>query len=357
VSGERTEAATPRRLQQLRGEGRVARSPELGAAIGLLAGCVILQTTAANAATRLQGLITGSFTAVASSGRAQDADLLWAQQALANAGEVWLLALAPLIFVLPILGIGVGFAQGSVFSFKAMLHFNTLNPVGGFKRLISMQTLVTLGRSLIKVALVGLMTWRALDETARQLPTIDGSTDPRAMAAFLSQAMLNVGLPAAEVLLLVAIADYAYQRWTFNRGARMSKQEVKEEHKQQEGDPLIRGHLRAKQRKMAQQRRQMQDVPGATVVVTNPTHIAVALRYEGGMPSPRVVAMGADLIAERIKKIAREAGVPCVENVPLARGLFRSVQIGDEIPLELYQAVAEVLAYVYSLKHNKRRRQ
>jgi flagellar biosynthesis protein FlhB len=355
VSGERTEAATPRRLEQLRGEGRVARSPELGAAVGLLAGCVILQSTAANAAARIQGLLTGSFTAVATTGRAQDADLVWAQQALGNAGEVWLFVLAPLIFVLPILGIGVGFAQGSVFSFKALLHFSTLNPATGFKRLISMQTFVTLGRSLIKVGLVALMTWRALDDTARQLPTIDGSTDPRALAAFLSQAMVNVGLPAAEVLLIVAIADYAYQRWTFNRGARMSKQEVKEEHKQQEGDPVIRGQMRAKQRKMAQQRRQMQDVPSATVVVTNPTHIAVALRYERGMGSPRVVAMGADLIAERIKKIARDSGVPCVENVPLARGLFRSVQVGDDIPIELYQAVAEVLAYVYNLKQRRRR--
>jgi len=355
MSGERTEAATPRRLQQLRGEGRAPRSPELGAAIGLLAGCVILQTTAANAAIRIQGLITGTFTAVGTAGRGQDADLLWAQQALANAGEVWLLVLAPLVFVLPILGIGIGFAQGAVFSFKAMMHFSTLNPASGFKRLISLQSFVALGRSLIKVGLVGLMTWRALDDTARQLPSIDGSTDPRAMAAFLSQAMLNVGLPAAEVLLIVAIADYAYQRWTFSRGARMSKQEVKEEHKQQEGDPMLRGQIRSRQRKMAQSRRQMQDVPSATVVVTNPTHIAVALRYDRGMPSPKVVAMGADLLAERIKNIDREAGVPCVENVPLARGLFRSVQVGDEIPVELYQAVAEVLAYVFSLKHRRRR--
>jgi len=187
------------------------------------------------------------------------------------------------------------------------------------------------------------------------LPSIDGSTDPRALAGFLAQSMLNVSLPAAEVLLLVAVADYAYQRWSFARSARMSKQEVKEEHKQQEGDPMLKGQMRARQRKMAQSRRQLQDVPTATAVITNPTHIAVALRYERGMQSPRVVAMGADLIAERIKKIARESGVPCVENVPLARGLFAAVQVGDDIPIELYQAVAEVLAYVYSLKARRRR--
>jgi flagellar biosynthesis protein FlhB len=355
VSGERTEAATPRRLDQLRSDGRAPRSPELGASIGLLVACIVLQNTAAGAATRIQSLLTGSFTTFGSTGRAQDADLLWAQNALGNAAQAWLLSVAPLLLVLPILGIGVGFAQGAVFSFKAMLHFSTLNPVAGFKRLLSLQSFVTLGRSLIKVIMVGLLTWRALNDTLARFPTIDGSTDPRAMAGFVAQAMLDVGLPAAEVLLLVAVADYAYQRWQFARSARMSKQEVKEEHKQQEGDPQIKGQIRSKQRAMARQRRQVQDVPTATVVVTNPTHIAVALKYDRGMASPKVIAMGADLIAERIKKIARESGVPCVENVPLARGLYASAQVGDEIPIELYQAVAEVLAYVYSLKARRRR--
>jgi flagellar biosynthetic protein FlhB len=355
VSGERTEAATPRRLEQLRDEGRAPRSPELASTIGLLAGCIILQTSAAGAATRLQALLTGSFSDLGTGGR-QSVDLLWAQQALGKAGETWLLAVAPLLLALPALGIGIGFAQGGIFSFKAMLHFDSLNPLNGFKRLLSMQALVGLGRSLLKVSLVGLLTWRGIMDTAAKLPQIDGSTDPRAMAAFMGEAMMSVGLPAAEVLLVLAVADYAYQRWNFNRSARMSKQEVKEEHKQQEGDPMLKGQIRSKQRQMARARRQMNDVPRATVVVTNPTHIAVALQYDRGMVSPKVLAMGADLLAERIKKLAREAGVPLVENVPLARGLYKSVQVGDEIPVELYQAVAEVLAYVYSLKHKRRAR-
>ncbi len=356
MSGERTESATPRRLQKLRDDGRVARSPELGASIGLLAGCVILQMAAGSASTRLVSLISGSFTQVATTGAGQDPDVLWAQHVVGMAGQAWLLSVAPLILVLPLLGIGVGFAQGAVFSIKPMFRFSNVSPTTGFKRLFSLQSIVGLLRSLLKVGFVSLLTWRALDETVRQLPAIDGSTDPRAMAAFIAQAMLNVGLPAAEVLLGLAVADYAYQRWTFARSARMSKQEVKEEHKQQEGDPLLKGQIRAKQRKMAMARRQMKDVPKATVVVTNPTHIAVALQYERGMASPKVVAVGADLIAERIKKIAREAGVPCVENVPLARGLYASVEVGDEIPVELYQAVAQVLAYVFSLKNRRRRR-
>jgi flagellar biosynthesis protein FlhB len=356
VSGERTEQATPKRLSELRGQGRVARSSELGPAVGLLVGCIVLQTTANSAAQRLIGFMTGNLTQLATTnGPGQDADLVWAQQALGLAGQAWLLSVAPLILVIPALGIGLGFAQGAVFSTKVLFHFSNLNPLNGAKRLFSLQSLVTLGRSLAKVLLVGLMTWRSLDDTLRLLPTIDGSTDPRLMAAFIGQALVNVALSAGEVLVGLAIADYAYQRWTFTRSARMSKQEVKEEHKQQEGDPLIKGQMRARQRKMATQRRQLLDVPNATVVVTNPTHIAVALQYDRGMASPKVVAMGADLIAQQIKKIAREAGVPCVENVPLARGLYASVDVGQEIPIELYQAVAEVLAYVFSLRARRRR--
>jgi flagellar biosynthetic protein FlhB len=355
VSGERTEAATPRRLEQLRGEGRAPRSAELGTSIGLLVGCIILQNSAGAVSTRLIAMLSGTFTDFGTLGRAQNIDVLWAEQALGRAGQTWLLSVAPLLVILPLLGVGIGFAQGGVFSFKAMLHFDTLNPLNGFKRLFSMQSVVGLGRSLAKVVLVGVLTWRALLDTAAQLPTVDGTTDPHVMASFIAQAILNVGLPAAEVLMVLAVMDYAYQRWTFSKSARMSKQEVKEEHKQQDGDPMLKGQIRAKQRKMAMARRQMDDVPQATVIVTNPTHIAVALKYDRGMLSPKVVAMGADLLAQRIKKIASEAGVPMVENVPLARGLYKSVEVGDEIPLELYQAVAEVLAYVYSLKKRRRR--
>jgi flagellar biosynthetic protein FlhB len=265
------------------------------------------------------------------------------------------MSVVPLMIVVPSLGIGLGFAQGVSFNVKSLFHFSNLNPMTGVKRLFSLQSFVTLGRSLLKVVLVGLMTWRTLDDTLKQLPSIDGSTDPRLMAVFIGQTLITVALSAGEVLILVAIADYAYQRWSFTRSAMMTKQEVKEEHKQQEGDPHVKGQMRARQRKMALQRRQMQDVPKATVVVTNPTHIAVALQYERGMASPKVLAMGADLIAQQIKKIAREAGVPTVENVPLARGLYASVEVGQAIPVELYQAVAEVLAYVYSLKAKRRR--
>lgn len=354
MSGERSEKATPKRLSELRSEGRIARSPELGPAIALLVGTIVLQMSVGGATQRILGLMTGNLTQIGTTGAGKDPDVLWAQQALGMAGQAWIMSVLPLILVLPLLGIGIGFAQGAVFTTKSLFRFSNLNPMTGVQRLWSLQSLVGLARSLLKVALVALMLWRALDETVRLLPTIDGSTDARLMAAFIGQAMLNVVLPAGEVLIGLAIVDYAYQRWSFTRSAKMSKQDIKDESKQSEGDPLVKGQIRARQRKMALSRRQLQDVPKATVVVTNPTHIAVALQYERGMSSPKVVAMGADLIAERIKKIAREAGVPCLENVPLARGLYASVEVGQEIPVELYQAVAEVLAYVFSLKRRRR---
>jgi flagellar biosynthetic protein FlhB len=354
MSGERTEAATPRRLAQLRADGRVPRSQELGQAVGLLAGLVIVQMTAASAGARLEGILTGSLSDL---NPPTQGDLLWAQQVLGRAGAAWILSVAPLLAVLPALGIGVGFAQGAIFSFKSLFKgFSNLNPLNGFKRLISMQSLVGLGRALIKVALVGWGTWRGLQQSLERLPQIDGTANPRVLASFIGQSIMDVAMPAAEVLLLLAIADYAYQRWNFARGARMTKQEVKEEYKQQEGDPLVKGQIRARQRKMASARRQLQDVPNATVVVTNPTHFAVALQYDRTLSSPKVVAKGADLVAQRIKQVAIEAGVPIVENKPLARGLFSAVEVGEDIPIELYQAVAEVLAYVFSLKNRRRRR-
>jgi flagellar biosynthetic protein FlhB len=353
MSGERTEAATPRRLARLRGEGRAPRSPELGSTIGLLAGLVLVQATAASAGTRIQAVFNGSLSDL---GSARQGDFLWAEQVLGRAGEAWLLSVAPLLVVLPVLGIGVGFAQGGIFSFKTLFNgWSNLNPANGFKRLLSLQSMVTLGRSLIKVALVGWVTWRGLQQSLERLPEIDGTADPRVLASFIGQSIMDVALPAAEVLLVVAVVDYAYQRWNFSRNARMTKQEVKEEHKQQEGDPLIRGQIRSRQRRMASMRRQLVDVPSAAVVITNPTHFAVALRYERTMLSPKVVAKGADLIAERIKQVARDAGVPIVENKPLARGLYKAVEVGDDIPIELYQAVAEVLAYVFSLKRRRTR--
>ena len=358
MSGERTEAATPRRLAKMREEGKAPRSQDLASAIALLAGFAILQMSGQAVAERLQALLTGNLLDIGAGAAGwQDphADLLWAQRVLGRATEAWLLSLAPLLVALPLLGIGVGFAQGAIFAPKSLLTgWSRINPLNGFQRLLSPNVLVDFVRSLAKVGIVTWVVVKALSSSADRLPNILASTDPRQIAAFVAEAALGVGMSGAQALFGLAVLDYAYQRWNFSRQARMSKQDVKEEHKQQEGDPFVKAQIRARQRKLVSVSRQLSDVPKAAVVVTNPTHIAVALQYDRSMPSPRIVAMGADLIAEKIKQVARDAGVPIVENRPLARGLYSSAEVGSTIPLELYQAVAEVLAYVFSLQRRRR---
>lgn len=356
MSGERTEAATPKRLSTLRGDGSYAKSQELGPAIGLLVALLILQSWASKAVANMQDLLVGTYTDLGKLGRADTVDLGWAAQTVGKLGNAWLGSVMPLVVALPALAIVVGLAQSrGLVTFKVLYRPGSLNPLAGVKRLISMQAWVQLARSLFKVIVVGAVTWRGLQETATQLPQVDGTGDPRILLGFIGAAVLNIGMPVAETLLALSLADYGYQRWHFARSSRMSRDDVKDEAKQSEGDPQVKAKIRAKQRQMARRRRQLEDVPKASVVITNPTHIAVALQYEASMSSPKVLAVGADLVAEKIKQAARIAGVPLVENVPLARGLYKAVDVGDEIPVELYGAVAEVLAYVYNLKRRRRR--
>lgn len=358
MSGERTEAATPRRQQQLRSEGRAPRSQDLVAAGSLLLGFVVLRMTAQQLATNVGGLMTLDFSNLASVSRTASAtDDVWAGAVLGNAGHAAVLAAAPILLALPLLSIVLGLAQGPVFAPKAIWRgFGALNPLSGFKRMLSVRSLVDLGRSFGKLLLVGWTTFMAFKQSYDQLPHILGSSDARVIAGSLADAASGVATAGAEALLVLAIADYGYQRWSFIRDSRMTKEEVKEEHKQQEGNPLVRAQMRARARRLAARRRQMEAVPTATVVVTNPTHFAVALKYDATMRSPQVVAKGADLLAQKIKEIAAAAAVPIIENRPLARGLFQAVEVGDEIPVELYEAVAEVLAYIFKLRQRRARR-
>jgi flagellar biosynthetic protein FlhB len=199
------------------------------------------------------------------------------------------------------------------------------------------------------------MAYRSLQADVAGYQSISASNDAAEIGLFLGQAAVGIATSGAIALFALALLDFIYQRWSFSRSSRMSKQEVKEENKQSQGDPLLRSRMRQRQRALAAGHRQLQDVPDATVVVTNPTHFAVALKYEKTMRSPIVVAKGADAVAAQIRAIAREAGVPMVENRPLARSLYDSAEVGDEIPMELYRAVAEVLAYIFSLRRRRAR--
>ncbi|MBI3025417.1 MAG: EscU/YscU/HrcU family type III secretion system export apparatus switch protein, partial [Candidatus Tectomicrobia bacterium] len=224
-----------------------------------------------------------------------------------------------------------------------------MNPHEGLKRLVGKQGWMDLFKSLGKVALVGYVGYLTLSEAWPELPKLS-QMPPASVLEFLLAFALKIILRSTVVLIFLAAVDYAFQRYTFERSIMMSKDEVKQEYKQREGDPLVKARIRQVQRDISR-RRMMAAVPKADVVITNPTHYAVAVLYvRGEMDAPMVVAKGRGFIAQRIREIAEESGVPLVENKPLARGLFRAVQIGQAIPAEFYKAVAEILAYVYTLK-------
>jgi flagellar biosynthesis protein FlhB len=217
------------------------------------------------------------------------------------------------------------------------------------QRLLSVQGLSELIKSLLKIGLIGYVTCQTIMAEVESFIMLS-ARDVGSIAQYVGQSTLRVCVRAASVMLALAVFDYAWQRWQFEKSLRMSKQEIKEESKAQEGDPQIKARIRSIMREMAR-KRMMQDVPKATVVVTNPTHLAIALVYQREeMVAPQVVAKGAGYVAERIKAIAQEHAIPLVENKPIAQQLFKTVDIGETIPEGLYKAVAEILAYVYRLE-------
>jgi flagellar biosynthesis protein FlhB len=236
---------------------------------------------------------------------------------------------------------------------KAMRpQVSRISPLAGAKRFFSVRQLVELPKSLIKIGIVGFVAFKALTDHMTELTQLTGG-DLRAGLAIAGSIGLELLLKIGLAFLVVAVADYVFQRWQFEKSSKMTKQEVKEEARSQEINEQIRGRIRTLQRQLSR-KRMMQQVPQADVVITNPTHYAVALKYDPSkMAAPRVVAKGQRLIAQQIKELARQHGVPLVENKPLAQALFRAVEIDQEVPRELYKAVAEVLAFIYKLKNHR----
>ena len=343
---DKTEAATPRRRQEAREEGQVARSVELNSAFVLLAALLILKMTGPTLAERLRAVAVTSFTEFPKHdlvvGDVSDSLV----RILLQVGT----AVAPLVLGVAVVGfISSAVQVGLVFSAKALqVKGERLNPITGLARMFSARSVVELAKAIAKVSIVGYIVYAFVRDKYSEIASLAG-TDYYASCAKIGQFTWDILLRAAIALFVIAALDYMYQRHQLEKQLKMTKQEVKEDYKRTEGDPIIRSRIRQKQREISQ-RRMMQEVPKADVVVTNPTHFAVALRYNVDMDAaPTVIAKGKDLIAQRIKQIAGENNVPLVENVQLARALYASVEIGDAIPAELYQAVAEILAYVYRL--------
>ena len=261
----------------------------------------------------------------------------------------------PIMMAVMVVGLAVNI-------FQTGWHFKTeklepkldnLNPINGFGRIFSKRSLVELVKSLLKIAIIGFFIYHYLKDEILTMPQFI-FYDLTTSLSKISDIIFGLAFQIIGVIMVLAFADLAYQKWQTTQDLKMTKQEVKDEFKQTEGDPQIKGKIRQKQRQMAMSR-MMQEVPKADVIVTNPTHFAVALKYEKGMMAPKVVAKGADFVAQKIKSVGRENDVPLVENRPLARALYASAEVGDFVPRELYQSVAEVLAYVYRLKHRRRR--
>jgi flagellar biosynthetic protein FlhB len=258
--------------------------------------------------------------------------------------------MAPLFAVVAIAGILGNLAQvGFLLTGEPLTpNLKKLNPAKGIKRLISARGGVELVKSILKVIIIGGVAYLMIRGELNQIPALI-TISVSSIIDFMGQVALKLGFYTCLVLIILAAIDLVFQRWQHERDLRMTKQEVKDEFRQREGDPMVRSRIRAVQREMAM-RRMMDAVPDATVVITNPTHLSVAIKFDRSMQAPMVVAKGSGHLAARIKEIAVEHDIPVIEQKPLARALFKNVEIDHYIPADLYHAVAEILAYVYRLK-------
>lgn len=342
---DRTEEATPRKRDEARKEGRVPKSQELTTAVLFLAAAGILHSAGPALANGVASTVTYGMMSAASS-------TLDEQGAVAFVRQIgWKLLAAMSTFLLATSGAALAIsavqARGVLTMKPLEPKWERLNPIPNAQRIFGMQSLMELFKSLFKLLVIGLMVYYALrhawsdslalaQQSPRQLVTV--------LLGYSVRLMMTVGM----AYLVLALADYTYQLFQHEKELRMSKEEVKKEYRESEGDPMLKARRMAMGRSLA--RRQMfQEVPTADVVITNPTHIAVALRYDPARAdAPIVVAMGQRKVAERIKQIAREAGVPTMENKPLARALLANAKVGMMIPSDLYVAVAEILAFVFS---------
>ena len=348
-AGEKTEEPTAKRKADARKKGQVGKSQEINAAFVLLAGFMVLKVLGGNAVAEIMNYSTYIYGNL-------NVDINEESIMQMFIGMIILLAKTsiPLMVFIMIIGLAMTLAQVGLNFSTETISFdpNKLNPINGAKRMFSKRSLVELIKSLLKIIIIGYFIITYLKDEVFQIPKLI-YMDIFAGLNKMSDTIFFLAFKIIGVFIVMAVLDFAYQKWQNLQDLKMSKQEVKEEFKQQEGDPKIKGKIRQKQRQMAMAR-MMQEVPQADVIVTNPTHFAVALKYQSGMSAPIVIAKGQDLVAQKIKAIARESKVPIVENKPLARALFAAVEIGAAIPQELYKAVAEVLAYVYRLKKKNR---
>jgi len=344
---EKTEKATPRKRKEAREKGEVARSKELPSVSVLIAALLTMTVFGSMMFTQVQGMMKGLFLKSAAMNNSLAGILVMGEQVI----HQYILILLPIllaVFVAAVfsnaLQVGIHISAESI---KPKL--TKLDPIKGLGRLFSKQSIMELINTLMKLLIVGGVAYLTVKGEFGKVMFL-GSTEPKAIFNMSSLMIFKIFIRCTLAMIFLVAIDYAFRKWDFEKRIRMTKKEVKDDFKKTEGDPLIKSRIRSIQIEMAK-RRMMQEVPKADMVITNPTHLAVAIKYDAGiMSAPTVMAKGAGIIAKKIKDVAEEHSIPVLENKELARNLYAAVNIGEEVPPILYQAVAEVLAYVYSLK-------
>jgi flagellar biosynthetic protein FlhB len=351
--GEKTEKATPHKRREARKKGQVLKSAEVNTAVLTLVMFGALYVFGGSMMTNLRNMTI--FTLTDRIPTAGDPTLNDLHLLVINALLSILTITLPLLLTAVLMGIAVNIIQiGFLFSAETIKpKFSKINPIQGFKRIFSMRSLVEMMKAVLKISIVGAVVYFEFVRNFEGFPGLVELSVPNA-AAHLASVIFEMAFKATLALFAIGIADYFYQWWEYERNLKMTKHEVKQEYKMQEGDPQIKAKRRQKQREMSMMR-MMQELPKADVVITNPTHYAVALRYkEEEAPTPIVIAKGKDFVAQKLKEKAKERGVDIVENKPVAQALYIACEIGDRIPEEMFAAVAEILARVYQAKNPTR---
>ena len=345
---EKTELATPKKKQEARSKGSVAKSTDLNTAMMLLFGTLCIYFFGGS----LFGYLKSTMSLLLGNLFFENFDVYTLRSLMVDVSSKNLKAILPILGGFMVIGIVSSYSQvGFLFSPKALApDFKRMNPLEGIKNLVSKKALVRLAMALVKLSIMALVAYFSVRKDIEPLMELV-SLNMEGLFSATSSLIFFLTLKISIILLILALIDFMYQRWQYKKDMMMSKFEVKQERKSQEGDPLIKSRIRSVQLQLAT-KRMMNAVPDADVVVSNPTHYAIALKYDAAtMNAPKVVAKGVDLIAFKIMEIARENNVPVVEDKILARILYKTVEIDSEVPPKLYQAVAKVLSYVYQLSN------
>lgn len=344
---EKTEQPTPKKRSEAKKKGQVSKSQEVGSLAVLLAGLSTLCLFGSFMYNHMAITLHRGFSMI----ERPIVDMTAMRQLSERAVLDFIIIVLPVMMAVFVFGVAANVMQvGLMCSWESLMpKLEKMNPLKGLKRFASSQAFMDLFKSLVKLVIVGTVAYFTVKAEFAGLLVL-GKLEVPAICLFILKVILKVFFRVCIAMVFLVIIDYAFQKWQFEKQLKMTKQEVKEELKQTEGDPLIKSKIRKVQMEAAR-RRMMQEVPEADVVVTNPLHLALAIKYDRAvMNAPQLIAKGADFLAEKIKAIAREHDVPIVENKQLARSLYKAVDVGDEIPIDFYQTIAEVLAYVYRIK-------